>query len=300
MVEISVITLTFNRPHTLVRCLESLSEQKLGSDKFELVLVDVSDEPMDLVVDEFRDRLNINHVRAENSGYAWNRNFGAGKASAPLLAFIDDDCVAHPDWLEKLLESARANPGALIGGRVENMNPTNAVSCAGQVITDAVDRRFNPPGEPATFFPSLNLLAPRDRFLEISGFNRTFGRLAAEDREFSDRCLAEGFEMFAQPEAVVIHEHRTDFKGIARQYFNYGKGAWRYHSERRERGDRAAGDTSRLHLGLRRYIKGSMKTYTPGMRARIWFYLAVWEVSNLCGFAWQGILETSGRGRTQS
>lgn len=297
MIEISVITLTFNRPDTLHRCLDSLSKQTLDPGRFELVLVDVSDEPVTSIVSEFDERLNISHLKAENLGVAGNRNVGAASATAPLLAFIDDDCIAHSDWLEKLLLASRAHPGALIGGAVANMNPDNAVSCAGQVITDAVDRRFNPPGEQATFFPGLNFLAPRERFLEIGGNDATFGRLAAEDREFADRWLASGFEMSKQSEAVVVHEHRKEFMGFVRQYFNYGKGAWRYHRERRERGDRAAGDTSRLHLGLRHYIRDSMRNYSLGMRAKIWFYLAVWEISNLLGFAWQAVLEATGRDR---
>ena len=298
MIEVSVITLTFNRPDTLLRCLASLQRQTLGSDRFEVVLVDVSDEPVTAIVSEFDDQLNIKHVKAENRGVAGNRNIGAGEASAPLLAFIDDDCIAYPDWLEKLLEAYGVHPGALIGGGVANMHPSNAVSCAGQVITDAVDRRFNPPGEPATFFPGLNFLAPRERFLDIGGNDETFGRLAAEDREFADRWLASGFEMFKQPEAIVIHEHRKDFMGFARQYFNYGKGAWRYHRERRKRGDQSAGDTSRLHLGLRRYIRDSMRAYSPWMRIRIWFYLVVWEISNLLGFGWQAIVEAVRRNRS--
>lgn len=296
MLKVSVITLTFNRPVTLQRLLESLSTQTLDSSQFELVLVDVSDSPVDALVSEYADLLNINHVATANRGVAGNRNVGARHARAPLMAFIDDDCIAHSDWLERLLEAAGHFPGALIGGDVENMHPENAVSCAGQVITEAVDRCFNPPGEQATFFPGLNVLIPRQRFLDIGGNDEAFGRLAAEDREFADRWLESGFPLVRYPGAVVIHEHRTDLRGYLRQYFNYGRGAWRYHRERRQRGSSEAGDKARLHVGLRRYIRESMQALDAGMRTKVWFLLIAWEISNAAGYAWQALRDTLGRG----
>lgn len=295
MLKVSVITLTFNRPITLRRCLQSLSEQTLDKDWFELVLVDVSDQPVDRLVQQYADRINIIHVPCENRGVAANRNVGARHASAPLLALIDDDCVAHTDWLERLLEAAERQPGALIGGGVENMNPTNAVSCAGQVITEAVDRCFNPPGEAATFFPGLNVLIPRQRYIDVGGNNEDFGRMGAEDREFADRWIESGFALVSCPEAIVIHEHRTDLRGFMRQYFNYGKGAWRYHSARRSRGSNQAGDKARLHLGLSHYIRQSMQPLSAGMRARVWLLLIAWELSHTAGFITQALKEGFGR-----
>ena len=295
MLEVSVITLTFNRPVTLQRCLESLARQSVDHSRFELVLVDVSDVSVDDLVGKFSNRLNINHVKAENRGVAGNRNIGAKNAVAPLLAFIDDDCIAHTDWLERLLSSADEYPGAFIGGGVANMNPDNAASCAGQVITDAVDHSYNPPGGQATFFPGLNMLAPRKLFVEIGGNDEGYGRLAAEDREFADRWLTAGLPMVKEPAAIVVHEHRTTFWGFVRQYFNYGKGAWRYQNGRRERGEKVVGPTADLHVRLRQHIRESMRKLSLSMRLKVWFYLLVWEVTNAAGFIWQAIKEFMGR-----
>ena len=297
MLEVSVVTLTFNRPVTLERCLESLNRQSIDHGRFELVLVDVSDTPVDGLVQAFSDRLDIRHVKAKNRGVAGNRNIGARHAEAPLLAFIDDDCIAHDDWLEQLLTASAAHPGALIGGGVANMNPDNAASCAGQVITDAVDRSYNPPGGRATFFPGLNILAPRERFIEIGGNDESYGRLAAEDREFADRWLAAGFPMVKEPAAIVVHEHRTTFTGFVKQYFNYGKGAWRYQKGRRERGEKVVEPTADLHVRLRQHIRESMGELSTAMRIKVWFYLLVWEVTNAAGFFWQALKEFFGRSR---
>jgi GT2 family glycosyltransferase len=137
--------MTFNRPGPLRRCFESFACQTLPSDQFEVALVDASDVPVGDIVADFSGRLRLVHLPGPNLGVAGNRNRGAGAASADLLAFLDDDCVAHATWLERLSRACRENLGALIGGGVENPNAENAYAAAGQVITAVVDWFYNSP-----------------------------------------------------------------------------------------------------------------------------------------------------------
>lgn len=292
---VSVVVMTFNRPTTLRSCLESLAAQKLDSGNFEVVLVDVSTSPVTGVVQAFQNRMNIRHLHTGNRGVAGNRNYGARNARADLLAYIDDDCIAEPSWLEKLLTSAEANPGCLIGGGVRNLDPGNAVACAGQVITEAVDSCFNAtPGAPL-FFPGLNFAVPRDQYLSIGGCDEAFGRLAAEDRDFADRWLQSGGRQVRAADALVIHGHRTDLRGFIRQYFNYGKGAWRYHSLRRSRGTGALFDSLKLHKGLRHYTSQPLRDVPAVLRTKVRLLLATWELANAAGFAWQACVELADR-----
>lgn len=287
MLKASVITLTFNRPDALRRCLESLSRQTLGKGSFELVLVDVSDVAVTEVVEEFKDRVSIQHVLAENKGVAANRNLGARTATASLAVFIDDDCTADPDWLEKIVACADANPGALIGGGVLNMNPRNAVSTAGQVITDAVDLVSNSGPEGPMFFPGMNFAVPREDYLALGGCDESYGKLAAEDREFMARWRLSGRALVAAPDALVTHEHRRDLKGFVRQYFNYGKGAWVYHQRTKLPFSGSMGSAVRTHLALLRCLGDPMSGLGFMMKAKVVLLLMAWEVSNLAGFVWQ-------------
>lgn len=292
---VSVVIMTFNRSTTLRRCLESLAAQSLDSGNFELVLVDVSTSPVTSVVQEFKNRMSIRHLHTGNKGVAGNRNYGARNARAELLAYIDDDCVAEPSWLERLLTSAEANPGCLIGGGVRNLHPDNAVACAGQVITEAVDSCFNAiPGVPL-FFPGLNFAVPRGAYLSMGGCDEAFGRLAAEDRDFADRWLQSGGRQVGATDAIVIHAHRTDLKGFIRQYFNYGRGAWRYHSLRRSRGTGTFTDFLKLHKGLQGYTRQPMRDVPAALRAKVRLLLLAWELANAAGFASQACVELADR-----
>ena len=291
---VSVIVMTYNRARILHRCLESLVAQSLDRNHFELVLVDVSTVPVTSVVKTFKDRLDISHFHTDNRGVAANRNFGASKASADLLAFIDDDCVAEPSWLEELLISAEANPGFLVGGVIRNLYPDNVVACTGQVITEAVDACFNATSDTPGFFPGLNFAVPRDLYLSIGGCDEAFGRLAAEDRDFADRWLHSGHQQVRAAGAVVIHEHRTDLTGFVKQFFNYGRGAWRYHSLRRSRHSGAMSESLKLHRGLRAYVSQPLRDVPAKLRPRVWLLLLIWELANLAGFTWQAGVESIG------
>ena len=289
----SVITMTFNREATLRRCLESLARQTIGSHCFELILVDVSDAPVIGVVQDFKDTLNIRHLHTCNQGVAGNRNYGARHARAGLLAYIDDDCIADPNWLDQLLATAEANPACLIGGSVRNLRPDNAISCAGQVITVAVDSCFNPDAGEPTFFPGLNFAVPRDQYLAIGGCDEGFGRLAAEDRDFVDRWRSAGGCLIKSPNAIVTHSHRSDLIGFVRQYLNYGRGSWRYHALRRTQGNGGLRESMKLHTGLLRYVRSSMLDLPARMRLKVGLLLILWELCNATGFIWQACIEST-------
>ena len=289
MLEASVITLTYNRPAGLRRCLRSLSSQTLADDRFEVVLVDVSDEPVTPVLGEFEGSIQLRHIRAENRGVAANRNVGASEATAPLVVFLDDDCIAESAWLEKMIAGARANPGALVGGGVRNLDSENAVSTAGQVITEAVDSFSNSGEEGPTFFPGMNFAVPREDYLALGGCDESFGRMAAEDREFMDRWRMSGRTLAAVPDACVVHAHRQDLAGFARQYFNYGRGAWVYHRHTMPTGSGTMAGIARTHLELLGHLGTPLSGLAPVMKLKVVGLLIVWEISNLAGFAWQAL-----------
>lgn len=263
--------------------------QTCSTDVFELVLVDVSDIPSAAVVSDFSERLRIKHLLAPNRGVAANRNVGACAAASPLLLFLDDDCVTTPGWMAAMLSTAEKNPGALIGGGIKNLHPENAVSCAGQVITEVVDSVCNGTAAGATFFPGLNFAVPRKTYLQLGGCDESYGRLAAEDREFMHRWRGKGFQMVAAPEAEVAHEHRCDYMSFVRQYFNYGRGAQLFHKNNRRRSASTLTNATGMHLKLPYYLRPAMSKLGIMMRLKVLMLLVIWELSNLAGFIWQSL-----------
>lgn len=288
----SVVTMTFNRPAALRRCLASLATQTLPSHDFEVVVVDVSTPPVTSVLAEFTAQLQLVHCIAANAGVAANRNAGVERARGSVLAFLDDDCCADPSWLSQLVHTIEQHPRTLAAAPVVHDAPYSAVATAGQVITEAVHRFYNPPDAPSRFLPGLNFALRRDQYLALGGCDASYGLLAAEDRDFADRWRAAGGTLQLCGDTNVHHDHRSTLPGFVRQYVNYGRGAWRYHQRRRQRRTGRMTDDVRLHTELPRHLRGPLGRLPLAMRVQTVLLLGVWQLANAAGFAWQAIVET--------
>lgn len=283
--------MTFNRPLGLQRCLASLACQTLDPSAFEVVVIDVSSPPVDHVLMEFQNRMLICHQPAPNRGVASNRNVGARLAHGPILAFLDDDCVASPTWLAELVNTVQRDRTTLAGAVAVHPQPETASAAAGQVITEVVDDFFNPPGGTSRFLPGLNFALDRQRYLALGGCYPGFGFLAAEDRDFVDRWLQAGGRLERCTSTWVRHEHRSSLRGFVRQYFNYGRGAWHFHKRRRQRQHGGMWTHARLHSELPARLLEPIRQVPPRFRLQTVLLIGVWQVANLAGFLWQGGLE---------
>ena len=95
----SVIICTYNRSHLLRRTLQALTAQKVGSDKFEVIVVD--DDSRDDTAEIYRNmRGSLKNLRYiplhENVGAATGRNRGIEAATGECILFTDDDCIPAP------------------------------------------------------------------------------------------------------------------------------------------------------------------------------------------------------------
>jgi GT2 family glycosyltransferase len=97
---------------------------------------------------------------------------------------------------------------------------------------------FNPDPQRSTFFTSNNFAVSRHLFIECGGFNSTFRRAAAEDRDFCEQWVNGGRQMIYAPRAMVHHAHHLTMRRFWRQHFNYGRGAFRFHQLRAVRGQK--------------------------------------------------------------
>lgn len=248
----SVIVPTFNRPDALRQCLAGLARSAYPQEEFEVIVVDDGGSAaLGPVVGEFEDRMQVRLTRQSNAGPAAARNYGASLASGRFLAFTDDDCEPAENWLDALQRVLDAKPMALVGGRVVNGLPWSVCASASHRIVDHFVSHYNADPENARFFTSNNMALAAGLYREAGGFDGSFTRAAAEDREFCDAWLGRGWKLVCAPEAVVVHRHEMDLGGFWRQQYSYGRGAFLYAAARSRRG---AGPVPfegwRVHLAL--------------------------------------------------
>jgi len=106
--DVCVIVPTFNRAHYLAEALDSLLNQTRPP--AEIIVVDdgSTDSTLD-VVHSFRDR--IRYIRKENGGKASAVNVGLRESKNQYIYVFDDDDIACPDAIEKLIEPLEQDPG---------------------------------------------------------------------------------------------------------------------------------------------------------------------------------------------
>ncbi len=101
-VDVTICIPTRGRPTDLERLLSSLLGQR-GAPRFDVLVVDNdSARSAEAVVARYADRLAITYAVEEKPGLSNARNRCVALTRAPLLAFIDDDEWAEPDWLAQL------------------------------------------------------------------------------------------------------------------------------------------------------------------------------------------------------
>jgi len=120
--QITVCVCTHDRPAYVRDCLEGLARQTVGSDCFDILLVDSAspgDAPAELARQVAGCR-NARLLRVEQAGISVARNAGAWAAYGDYIAYLDDDAIPAPDWVERMLAALRETdpPPALIGGRI--------------------------------------------------------------------------------------------------------------------------------------------------------------------------------------
>ncbi len=116
---VSVIIRTYNRAHLLKRALHSLARQTLSTEQFEVIVVDDgSKDSTKGVCEAMRRKLpNLRYVSSgTNNGLGSATNLGIKSARGDNILFIDDDCIAKEDWVERL--SASLNREQIVAGSV--------------------------------------------------------------------------------------------------------------------------------------------------------------------------------------
>ena len=119
--DLTVCICTHDRPRYVRDCLEGLGRQSLSKDHFTILMVDSASSPdsaADLKV--LAARYDARLIRLEQPGVSLARNAGAWATHTQFIAYIDDDAIPAPNWIQTILDSI-ARPGrlpALIGGRI--------------------------------------------------------------------------------------------------------------------------------------------------------------------------------------
>ena len=235
---ISVVIATYNRPHDLEMCLDSVLAQTVLP--LEILIVDNDlGNPVDGLVRErrpdFADRgAVLRYLPSSKNSLTAARNLGGKQTSGDIVLFLDDDVVLDKDYIHEILGVYAANP--------------NILGVQGYIVPDQAQRMRNSvyrlfywyhlernrcralPSVSATYPLALDGVMPCEW---LSGANHSYRRSVldefdydeqlikysdGEDLKFSYRvfCRYPG-SLFITPFAKLVHNTSIEGRALGRE-----------------------------------------------------------------------------------
>jgi GT2 family glycosyltransferase len=130
------------------------------------------------------------------------RNLGARLAGGEYLLFLDADCIAAPDLVERML--ARLRQGYAVVGASMIIEADNYWVLCDNLLSFASFLSQSPPGSRA-YLPSFGFSISRALFNQVGGFDERFAGAAGEDVDLCLRLREGGYSLYFDPAARVTH-----------------------------------------------------------------------------------------------
>lgn len=225
--DITVQICSHNRCQVLKLVMESLADQTMDPERFELVLVDDgSTDGTEDMVKNIEVPYHVCYCKHEkNAGLSTARNTGMRAAQGKVILIIDDDVIADPKLLEEHWNTHQQYDKCVCNGWVNHVTepkrPAKPKFTAADIST--------------SFFWTSNVSVKRRDIFEAGLFDEDFKEYGWEDQEIGLRLMAIGVTKHNNPKAIGFHykrnPRRCDLERICRQAEAQGRTAVLYVSK---------------------------------------------------------------------
>lgn len=214
---VSIVVPAFNAQQTLAHTIQSLLSQDYPGEIEVIIVDDGSTDETRRIVQSFS---TAKFIRQSNAGPAAARNRGAADSKGEIILFTDSDCVAHRDWVGKIVDGFNVERVGAVCGSYGIANPNKVLAkCIHQeilyrhrVLMNSFPRAFG----------SYNVGIKRAVFFEVGGFNENYRRASGEDNDLSYKILKSGRRIFFNKSALVDHHHTTQVRKYLKEQWRHG------------------------------------------------------------------------------
>jgi len=184
---------------TVGECLDAVTARLGDRPLGEVIFVDdgSADETVAVV-----ERYPVTLLRGHGRGAGAARNLGLKASRFDLIWFVDSDCVAEPDALDKLLPYLNDPAVGGVGGSYANRVPHSILGCL--IHEEIIERHLAMP-ERVNFLATFNVLYRKEVLEKIGGFDERY--LKGQDADLAFRVIEAGYELRFTCASRVAHFH---------------------------------------------------------------------------------------------
>lgn len=235
MTVLSVIVCTYNRADLLGQCLDTLSNQTLSVNSYEVLIIDnnSTDRTKEVSQQFIKKHNNFKYFLETRLGLSYARNKGLEEAQGEYIAYTDDDCKVPGQWLSIAKEIIEQVKPAVFGGPslAFYMSPKprwfldrfGSHSLYGQEAR-SLEKEY---------IHGMNIFLRKSLFQELDGFNPDLGMSGdkvayGEETEvlIKIRSTMPGEIIYYHPDLYVHHlvsAKKMSLLWIMRERFNKGR-----------------------------------------------------------------------------
>lgn len=266
---VSIVVPTFNRKDSLKKTLQSLIDQNYSHTEYEIIVCDDgSTDGTSIFMENLLkvSGVEIKYCIQKNSGPAVTRNLGIQNSKGELIGFIDDDCVAVPEWINSAVKHfSNENIGGVQGPTLM----ASKIPLAKKIFNYA--RTANVSKQDYSY-ASCNIFYRKDILEFLGGFDRDFPKPCwGEDTDLGNRVILQGYKIIFDDDVKVYH----DIQYIP--FYSYLKGLKKYSSR--------ALIVKRYPFMRKRYTLGFIGAKSQVYPIFIIFTLVTYIFTRLLGFS---------------
>lgn len=214
-IDFSIVVCTHNRASMLADCIDSMLKQTIEKNRFEIIIVDnnSTDDTEEIAKEFVKNHNNIKYFKETIIGYSAPRNCGWQNASGNIIAYIDDDEIAAPNWLENIEKAFQIEEKPdIVGGIcmlkydvnppdwfIESMGGTNKNRQKG-ILNQRTD----------SYLGCGNIAFRKEVLEKLGGFSNDFNMkngflMMGEDTDLCQRAIKAGFKLYYDPDIKIYH-----------------------------------------------------------------------------------------------